>query len=328
MQQVALYFPYIVPPDEWIKHSLLMFDGISSIVPPELPGSESGDLAWLAGEGLWSPTTVRSGLSHEYIGEVEDALLYFADLPEYRFGRGGMPPPGDLTRIYMGKLTHQVEDAVKELGLGHLGRFGGHVAVHRDVAAAILAITAKHVASQHRGADSRIVPGTDLPASMEHAYSPIGSEVSRFEAVDLILTGLAPVPGPLVSFEDVVQFRRQHSDELLAYRSEVNKLVEGVRRSEDPLDAIRSACEGIEAAVVGVRGAARSQRLQLLAGSLAATALVALAHQAVSPETFNVAFDGFATAGSVALGERLVRGRPGSNPYAYLLRAQDHFDST
>lgn len=327
MQQVALYFPYILPPDEWIKHSLLMFDGISSIVPPDLPPPAMGDLAWLEGEGLWSPTTVRTGLSQRYIGEVEDTLLHFADQPDYRFSRSGMPPPGDLTRIYMGKLTHQIEDAIKELGLGHLGRIGGHVAVHRDVASAILAITAKHVASQHRAIDSRLVPCTDTPSSVERAYTPIGSRVSRYESVDLILTGLAPVPGPLVSFDDVVHFRRRHADEVFAFRSEIDKLVQEVQKSEDPLDAIRSARAGIEAAVTGVRGAAKSQRIQLFGTSVAVAALVTMSHQALSPETFNMAFDGFAAAGAVTLSERLTRGRAKSSPYTFLLQARAEYGS-
>jgi len=61
IQRTALYFPYIEPPEPWIKQSLLLSDTLSSIVPAEdhmegLPHV----LKWLEGEGLYQPAVVRA----------------------------------------------------------------------------------------------------------------------------------------------------------------------------------------------------------------------------------------------------------------------------
>ena len=65
MGQVALYYPYVSPPTGWLKQSLLMFERLSSIVAPGTRPA-SGDLGWLASEGVWTPTHVQLGYAAGY----------------------------------------------------------------------------------------------------------------------------------------------------------------------------------------------------------------------------------------------------------------------
>ena len=51
----ALYYPYIQPPESWLKQMLLFYDEAASIVPP---GHSDPILEWLQAQGAYSPIFV------------------------------------------------------------------------------------------------------------------------------------------------------------------------------------------------------------------------------------------------------------------------------
>ena len=348
-REVALYYPDMVPPDRWLRHALLIYDGVSSIVHPDfLPGllddvyftreavreqrelfgrRLSTELTWLIDEGAWRPQEVKwIRDSIDYESEVHAALNTFASDPQYKFG-GDLPPSGELTRLYLGKLSYFVEEGLQELELAGRRRFDErYMVVHQEVAAVVLAITAKHMAAGVRDPDVRTVLGTDQTERYRQAFGDLGQPGTSHLSRELILSGLAPVPGDAATFQEIIHFRRQHADELMAFRVEIDRLVERVSQSESPMDEVRAARREIVIASEQLSKAAQSRRFTLASGSLT-LATVGLAATALPPENVEWGFSGFGAAAAVMLIERMVR-RPqpsASNPYSYLLRARGEY---
>lgn len=278
-------------------------------------------------KGLWRPQVVRSFRQRaEYLDELDLLIRTYADNPNYRFHTMHYPSPSQITTLYLGKLEYDVTDKLLYYSLAKLGRFGGHVAVHKDVVASILSVTARYLAAESRDLNSRLVPGTDEPVRHQEAFGDLNAPGTRYSCLELLLRGLAPVPGPDTSFADVVDFRERHADEVGAFRVEVDRLLTRVRTSDDPFDAVRSARREIELAVSNLKRSATSRRMSLLGGALT----FSLAGTAVSQlplESIQWAFDGVAVPASAALlGWSLRRPRPRLlPPYSYLLRLEEEY---
>jgi len=79
----ALYYPYMIPPDPWLKQALLMNDSVSTIVHPDLQwddGAAAEDprwegrfdlFEWLRNERCWEP---------RYAIEIYDDPLYLDEM--------------------------------------------------------------------------------------------------------------------------------------------------------------------------------------------------------------------------------------------------------
>jgi hypothetical protein len=324
MDQVALYYPYVSPSPAWLKQSLLMFEKLSSIVAPTTAVA-SGDLGWLASKGVWTPTYVELGYAAGYRDEIETALLEFADNDNYRVGSASPTARHELTRIYTGKLAGDLEQSMVDLKLALVDRRSRDLLAHRDVAAIVLAITAKYVAAAYRNPNSRMVCSTDLPIFEKIAYDPLRGSQPRSRCLELLLDGLAPVPGDDVSYPDIIDFRERHRDELGRLRTEVARMLRVIRSSEDPFDEIRSMREEIRQSVTDIKEAARSHRIRLVAGSCSVLALGGTAGAVLHGETLHWVFDGFGVAAIATLMDRLVRGRAPDDAFAYLLSAESAF---
>lgn len=324
MYQVALYYPYIAPPTAWLKQSLLMFEEVSSIVSPATE-IESGDLGWLASNGIWRPTRVNIQYAEGYRDEIENVLLEFADHDKYRLGGADFELPNEVARIYVGKLARELEHSMVELRLARIEPWSGNLLAHREVAAIVLTITAKYIAMAHADPRSRMTPSTDLPIFEKIAYDPLRRSHDRYRCLELLLDGLVPVPGPEVSLPDVIDFRERHRDELGALRVEIAEMLRVIRSSEDPFDEVRSQREKIEHSIAQIKRAARSRRFGLVAGTCSVLALGLAAGTMVPGDTLHWVFDGFGTTAAATFAARLVRGRPSNHAFSFLLSAHNAF---
>jgi hypothetical protein len=324
MDQIALYYPYISPGTAWLKQSLLMFETVSSIIAPGT-GTRSDDLEWLASEGIWVPTYVDLAYDAAYRDEVETALLEFADNDNYRIGASISLSRSGLMRMYERKLAEQLERSMVDLDLAIVERRGGDLLVHAHVAAIVLAITAKYLAASYRHLNSRMIPSTDLPIFEKIAYDPLSGSQTRFRCLELLLDGLMPIPEETVSFPDIIDFRENHRDELGRLNAEVGRMLRIIESSEDPFDEIRSMRAEIEQSVTDIKAAANSRRIRLAAGSCSVLALGALAGATFHADTLHWVFDGFGGAAVATAMDRLVRGRPNNDNFAYLLSARSSF---
>lgn len=327
VDQVALYYPYILPSIAWLKQSMLMFEAVSSIVAPSTR-IEIGDLGWLASEGIWRPTRADLSYGRDYRDEIESALIEFADNDNYRIGFIDSLPQPELARIYVGKLADQLVQSMIDLGLAVAEPRSHNLLAHPEVAAIVLAITAKYVAANYNVPDSRMIPSTDLPIFENIAYDPLRGSKKRFRCLELLLNGLVPAPGDEVPFSDVIDFRERHSDELGALKVEVARMLRVIQFSDDPFDEVQSMRQEIQQSVSDIKAAARSRRMRLAAGSCSVLALSIGARSVLRTDTLHWVFDGFGVVTVATLTDRLVRGRPSTDSFAYLLSAEAAFGAS
>lgn len=170
-----------------------------------------------------------------------------------------------------------------------------------------------------------MICSTDLPIFEKIAYDPLRGSQARSRCLELLLDGLAPVPGDEVPFSDIIDFREHNRDELGRLRVEIARMLRVIRSSEDPFDEIRSMREEIRQSVADLKRATRSRRIRLVAGSCSVLALGATAGTVLHGETLHWTFDGFGVAAVATLMDRLVRGRASDGTFAYLLSAQSAF---
>jgi len=350
MNQIGLYYPYIAPPESWAKCSLLLFDKISTITPDWLGDRPPNDLLdWLEEEGLWEPTFAYWLSDAAYRDEIETVLLEFSDSRHLRLPliSGNHTWPGAVL-LKLGKLSYFIEEGLAGLGLGHRCHDG--IYVHEEVAAIILAITARHTAAADRRRDSRLVTSTDMPLYVSYAFDPVDSTLSggvgyrrqrryaadsdldsgvrrrrqeRYQCLELLLDGVLPNPGPLVSIPDVVDFRRRYEDEAILFRRQLEALVQAITTSDDPLEAFRSAREGINLAVRNIQAASRGKFG--VARNVAVVAATVAVTNSFSPDLAHWIFDGIGTVAAGSVVRRTVRGTPATNPFTYLVRSEQRF---
>ncbi|MEQ9162686.1 MAG: DUF6236 family protein, partial [Ilumatobacter fluminis] len=281
------------------------------------------DLEWLRGEGLYDRAIVRSGLGQGYLSDVEDALLIFADVPEFRFSGSTFPPLADLVRMYLGKLTEEVERLLQELQLCKLGRFGGTVSVHRAVAEVLLSVTARHYAASSSDASRLVVPSTASELSLEHAFGGSGRDSITYLCQQAVFEQVLPVPGDDCSFQDVVDFRRTYDDEVAEFRLAVEGLAREVgSRVDDEVEMLRSTLEQVDVALRRLRRAAEGKGLRLLRGAGVMLLVGGAAHIGLDAGGFQSVVGGMAGTASVELSTWLLRGKPETDPMAFALRAQ------
>src|SRR5215467_11916737 len=152
---LALYYPFIIPSQNWMKQSLLFFDGIASIVPedfdyrplsPSLTNYDNlADLEWLQAEGLWYPTYVHDISSDLFERELQLEIATLSHHPELRDEAGRAPL---LSTILSDKFADFVEDWLLHARIAQ--RSGGNLAVPDYALLAIMSVAAKWAAYDGR----------------------------------------------------------------------------------------------------------------------------------------------------------------------------------
>ena len=317
----ALYYPFAIPPDAWIKQALLFNDSFSSVLFPNAPDDpepyipeESRDLfEWLRGERLWRPI-------------VSDVITYadYEDLAEAGWPADYPPPENEneRRRIYSLDYLAQVQVATYML-LAYRERpapVGNDWRFDRFMADA----EAHRLAKVHSFGDVRTVPETDDPDHYTMRHSP-GEGESGGWCREVLLDGIYPRPHDSVPFSDVVSFKAAYADELLEFQVALDALVEGAAADERPVERMQAQRMDIERAVRQIEKASRGRKMRLLGGSVTVLATGVVGLQ-IPSETAQWVFSGFGVAAAAAVGSRLVgREARTAAPYSYLIRAHRQF---
>jgi hypothetical protein len=78
----------------------------------------------------------------------------------------------------------------------------------------VLAITAQYAAAELTDTDRLVVPSTDSVLGRRYASEPLPRRPRRAH-YNVLLEGILPTPDDRASLADVIEFRRDHRDELL-----------------------------------------------------------------------------------------------------------------
>jgi hypothetical protein len=335
---VALYYPYIVPPLAWMKQSLLFFDTISTIVPigyrgrVDLPALTANDdnadaLQWLEKEGHWIPVTsdfmgderqftydlfrainalaeVKAG--HEDLSKVETSDLIGRKLAERFQKRIVSSGLATVKGKYLEMPTYALY-AIQSVIATHTIRLPGYAFPSGQ-----LAITAstdsveyfKFITEPMGG--SLDVPG-DSQSIVYRYYEYYFREDERSHCYQVLLDGLLPVPRPTVPLSTIIAFRESYRDELFAFRIAVNEMLRDALESDAPTRRIMDHRAKIELALEQVHRAARSRKIELGAAAITIATGIATTAFAGGLPAIKWVFDGIGAAVSIAIASRAMR---------------------
>ncbi len=235
--EVAFYYPNTFwYSGDWVKNLILFFDGVALLVPEYMkdrldrwdPSIVSGlrehDLLHV----LDPETLVDKGATEKLAealvdliasgaldGLTGDRTTAFAELSYSRLGGYGDPGLADM-----------VIEELKRRGLARDTEDGVSIPMHPAVRSLVLVLLAQILRPQGASLGLDLQPGTDRPdivAALNELLSlpelPSSGNVVSF---DLMTVGVDLAPMPM---EEILDFRRQHSEEYRAYARNIKAFV-------------------------------------------------------------------------------------------------------
>ena len=222
-QRVILYYPKVlINPGTWLKQALLYWDTVGSIVPYELD---------------------RRIINSSWIRELQDEGAFIPFRPEDIFNRN--PNLGTaLIEEFREKVNSQQFQLYRNVGIGQAQHFDiysekipGQLTAwledeelvqriderrwrfERHMGMLYMALLAKYMAD---ASQFTTIPGSDYGLYKDLLFKSYNQENSDL-GLSLRLKNILPTPRLDATLSDILRFRRQRHDELLAFRQEIDQ---------------------------------------------------------------------------------------------------------
>lgn len=253
MERAILYYPTIdIPNKEWLRHALLYWDKISSIVPgdgdPMILAKLSSDIEILIKEGEFVPVSPKELFSEEK--HRETALQFFDDFIETfesdNFQNLILEEEKTYFEIYTEKGLFSKKKTFESLPNSKVPNSIYEYLVNRDKTFAIkqnsdfvnietntallyMSLLAKYLADINTNPTTI---GTDNIGYEKYNFRNVNEE-NGFPAISIVLNDLLPSPKNNVSLQKILEFKRIRKDNLLNFR----KLVWDFQESISEIDS-------------------------------------------------------------------------------------------
>lgn len=337
-QEVALYYPEIEPPDEWLRYNLLMYDRVVSM-QPEVFDVNHGELTATQAEasalGVWDIAVARTVLhggdsvDQSYLEEIRSAL---GEIAKNRASNGSSVSSQVKPRrehLYRGKLANSVTAMIVKSGLGEENE--GGFDVDPDVMLAVMSITAKFVAWASHDSEVKYVPSTESLSAAKMAIAPLRtdneSQANHSICRQFLLHGLEFTPRDDVRLEKVIAFREKYHEELQRLRQQIDILAYEALATASPTNALNAKALELDMAVGQVQRAASGMRIGLKAQSILVATTVTGGAALVSSSPSPMDFVGIWTtvAGFWITFRSLSILKSPESPYSYVVAARSKF---
>jgi hypothetical protein len=235
-----LYYPTInVPSNSWLRHSLLYWDHVSSIIPKNVSQEEelSTDIQYLIDEGQFKAIRPGELLNNENANnltkefEIEfisiiksDAFAKYKKSKVRSFSRirneklvpnmKNMERKKSFGKIHSDKISYNIHDFLYDEGLSQKKEVNGWFYFERNTALIYMSLLAKYLATVSK---HQTTIGTDHGIYEKFNFLKI-TDKEAFPVVSINLSGLLPVPQPNVPLEKIIDFKRKRVDNLLHFR--------------------------------------------------------------------------------------------------------------
>uniref|UniRef100_A0AAU3I5A3 DUF6236 family protein n=1 Tax=Streptomyces sp. NBC_01393 TaxID=2903851 RepID=A0AAU3I5A3_9ACTN len=311
----------MAPPMTWLKQSLLYWDHLCAIVPDNFWDDPDPTLVWLADQGLFEPLVIDN-LSTSAMSDFQSEVKKVAKLAK----RGRLHVPSIAENIdffHLGKLPYAIEEELRSNSLIR-DSAQGHLLTHKELVWCILGLAAKHLSRDFTMGDRHYAVHTDSAAFARLAFKPFPDETSApGSVIQIVLRDLLPVPDESVAFDDVVEFKEAHRQELLHFRRALDSL--HVSLNEE-LAGNPGAAAGVrdefEMILMDLKSAFRRRRLAFM--TIGVSVLVGMALGSVAPAltaTISWQMGGFGV-GLLGAASTQVRDVPRIGDFSYLYRAR------
>ena len=342
-----LYYPLIsIRTGRWLRQSLLYWDQIGSIVPQSYDDEAlvpyTPDIEYLKSEGEYKPFRPDALLSQEYgaVREFENELLEIIASSNFHRMSPLLYSRKMDAKIHHDKVSGQVFDFLEQEGLA-IRRPDDYdwYYFERNTGLLYMSLLAKYLAGGDR---NLTVPSTNF-----RAYEKLNFQARPGADASVCLKArfrdILPVPRHDIPLSDILEFKRNRRDQLLAFRQQVSAIETALshcKSEAEVTEALADAKEQIEKGLIDLESTLADSKLATVPGSF--EALIKTALPATIPEALvwagkatNIAnipigwaIAGSAVAGTVGIGkyfvdkrnERRITGR--NSPFSYLHAAK------
>lgn len=233
MAQTILYYPTIdIQDGAWLRNALLYWDCIASIVPYERYSDLSPELLYLQHCGIYKPFYPQDLFASDYGQDFVDVIIYKLErykkrttTYEYNSRRRA------TTRIHRNKIyapaLHELihykkasPDLVRYLTDNHFVHdyhCGGWMEIDAHVASIYMRTLAEY---SIKCMSEDAVIGTDQVKYQNQFYTP-SKPSKNTVCISLALENCLPQPTMNIGFEELLNFKDHHREELAEFRKKI-----------------------------------------------------------------------------------------------------------
>jgi len=269
MNRTILYYPTIdVPRKDWLRHALLYWDQVSSIVPDDrkIRNRLSGHIDYLIGEGEFRPIKpedlFHSSHNWEVMEQFTEEFKETVDAPEFQqfiSRRNRVMRPSQIhfnklggnttARIHNNKTTHGIFDFLKDRGLAARVKDDyDWLEMENYTGLLYMSLLAKYLADID---ENHTTIGTDFVSYERFNFKKVNGS-QGFPVISFNLNSVLPTPNPNVTIEQIVEFKRLREPNLLHFKKLLSDFQVKISRSKSQGELNEAAITFKENLVTGV----------------------------------------------------------------------------
>ncbi len=270
MNRTILYYPTIdIPRNSWLKHALLYWDEVSSIIPSTNDDrflyDLSPDIQYLIGEEQFrpiQPETLISGENNwDKFQQFQEEFRQVVLDPNFERYRNRISNSANDHRIHQNKVEqiggriHQNKTSVglfyflEDLGLATREDNDEWLIFEHNTALLYMSLLAKYLADVD---SEQTTIGTDLIAYEKFNFKRVRKN-GGFPVVSFDLNNILPTPNKNVSLEQIIQFKRRRTDNLRHFKRIISDFQTEISNSESNAELKESAINFQENLINGVQ---------------------------------------------------------------------------
>lgn len=269
MKRTILYYPTIdIPSKSWLRHAILYWDEVSSIVPKSYDDSVldnlSPDIRYLMSEGQFRPINpddliykndnweALNQFRKEFTETVASAafqqFIQRQQKSQYKIHIDKIGQQ-NVARIHNNKMTDGIFQFLKGLGLAKMndGEYEW-VSFEKRTALLYMSLLAKYLADVD---SEQTTIGTDLSAYEKFNFKRV-KENEGFPVVSFNLDNVLPSPKANVPLEKILDFKRKREQNLLHFKKHLSDFQVKVSKTKSQAELKELAISFQEELVAGV----------------------------------------------------------------------------
>ena len=246
MNRTILYYPTInIPTNSWLRHSILYWDEVSSIVPKSWDDkillNLSPEIHYLLDEGQFRPIKPEDLIfKKDNWQEFENFQQEFREVVSsqnfrkfidkrpfttlYRVHQNKV----ELTsRIHCNKISDSVYDFLQEQGLADRSGENEWINFESNTALLYMSLLAKYLADID---SNQTTIGTDYNIYEKFNFKRV-SEKNGFPVVNFSLNNVLPTPQNNVPFETIISFKRKREQNLRHFKNKISDFQNKISRA-------------------------------------------------------------------------------------------------
>lgn len=283
--RTILYYPTIdVPSNSWLRHALLYWDQVSSIVPRNIDNEVelSPDLHYLIDEGEFRPISpeelIKTPRNFQALQEFQDEFIEVVKSEQFQQFLKAQPfsvsrirdakvSKLQVHRIHSNKTSHTITDFLRDRGLALKREIDCWYFFERHTALLYMSLLAKYLADISR---DQTTIGTDHGIYEKFNFGRITGD-ETYPVISLNLSRVLPTPRANIPLERLIDFKRRRMDNLIHFRKilmDFESKISKAKSNEEWKELTISFKENIQSGVKDLSKAMKDIRIEAFFKSL------------------------------------------------------------